>query len=140
MTRKPIPAPPDSLSGARSAFRGTLYRVSKGLFDFVASLCASALLLPPMLLIAAMIVLKDFGNPIYRQERIGRGGVPFYIYKFRTMRKGADCLESALTTEQLRAYRREYKLDDDPRDPARIKTVWGKGYLFSPKAHEGGDD
>ncbi|CAB3842839.1 MULTISPECIES: response regulator [Achromobacter] len=31
------------------------------------------------------------------------------------------------------------KLDDDPRDPARIKTVWGKGYLFSPKAHEGGD-
>ena len=29
------------------------------------------------------------------------------------------------------------KLDDDPRDPARIKTVWGKGYLFSPKAHEG---
>lgn len=32
------------------------------------------------------------------------------------------------------------KLDDDPRDPARIKTVWGKGYLFSPKAHEGSDD
>ncbi len=32
------------------------------------------------------------------------------------------------------------KLDDDPRDPARIKTVWGKGYLFSPKAHEDGDD
>ena len=31
------------------------------------------------------------------------------------------------------------KLDDDPRDPARIKTVWGKGYLFSPKAHEGSD-
>ena len=31
------------------------------------------------------------------------------------------------------------KLDDDPRDPARIKTVWGKGYLFSPKAHEGED-
>lgn len=31
------------------------------------------------------------------------------------------------------------KLDDDPRDPARIKTVWGKGYLFSPKAHESGN-
>lgn len=28
------------------------------------------------------------------------------------------------------------KLDDDPRDPSRIKTIWGKGYLFSPKGHE----
>ncbi|CAB3836373.1 Transcriptional regulatory protein RstA [Achromobacter mucicolens] len=31
------------------------------------------------------------------------------------------------------------KLDDDPRDPARIKTIWGKGYLFSPKGHEQDD-
>ncbi|CAB3652604.1 Transcriptional regulatory protein RstA [Achromobacter animicus] len=31
------------------------------------------------------------------------------------------------------------KLDDDPRDPARIKTIWGKGYLFSPKVHELGN-
>ncbi|KNE29056.1 MULTISPECIES: response regulator [Achromobacter] len=31
------------------------------------------------------------------------------------------------------------KLEDDPRDPTRIKTIWGKGYLFTPKAHELGD-
>ena len=38
-----------------------------------------------------------------------------YIYKFRSMKNGADDLEAMLTPKQLEEYKREYKLDDDPR-------------------------
>ncbi|MGN0506558.1 MAG: sugar transferase [Lachnospiraceae bacterium] len=42
-------------------------------------------------LICAFIILLDSGRPvIYRQKRVGKNGVPFYIYKFRTMVKNAD--------------------------------------------------
>lgn len=38
------------------------------------------------LILACVIAIKATGGPaIYRQERIGRGGKPFYIYKFRSM-------------------------------------------------------
>ena len=38
------------------------------------------------LILACVIAIKTTGGPaIYRQERIGRGGKPFYIYKFRSM-------------------------------------------------------
>ncbi len=69
----------------------------------------------PILIIAVVIVVKDYGSPFYKQRRIGKDGKPLYIYKFRSMRKGADNLEDMLTPEQLEAYKREYKLDDDPR-------------------------
>ena len=103
---------------SRSAWdilRGAGYRVGKEIFDFFSAFCLSLFLLPFMLAIALLIVLRDFGNPLYRQERVGKDGIPFYIYKFRTMRRGADRLETALSPAQLREYRREYKLEHDPR-------------------------
>ncbi len=57
-------------------------------------LSLSALLLlifSPLLLICLVAVkLEDGGNPIYKQERIGKGGRPFYIYKLRSMRMDAE--------------------------------------------------
>lgn len=118
VTETSVPQTPPIRPESRSAWRnphGAGYRVLKEVFDFCSSLCLSLCLLPLMLLIALLIVLQDFGSPIYRQERVGKDGVPFYIYKFRSMRRGADRLEDALTPEQLRDYRREYKLERDPR-------------------------
>lgn len=66
-------------------------------------------------IIAILIAVKDFGNPFYKQKRVGKGGKPLYIYKFRSMKKGADNLEEMLNPEQLRLYLKEYKLEDDPR-------------------------
>ena len=86
------------------------YRIIKRVFDFV-----SSLLLGIVILIPIIIPIKDFGNPIYRQKRVGKDGKPLYIYKFRRMKNGADDLLFWLTREQLESYRREYKLDDDPR-------------------------
>jgi lipopolysaccharide/colanic/teichoic acid biosynthesis glycosyltransferase len=42
----------------------------------------------PLLLIAVAVRLESKGSPIYRQIRIGQGGVPFTIYKLRTMFAG----------------------------------------------------
>ena len=91
------------------------YRIIKRVFDFVSSFLLGIVILIPLLLIAAIIPIKDFGNPIYRQKRVGKDGKPLYIYKFRSIKNKADDLLLWLTKEQLESYRREYKLDDDPR-------------------------
>lgn len=91
------------------------YRVIKRCFDFVSALCVSIVLLIPMAIIALLIVAKDFGNPFYVQRRVGQNGKTLGIVKFRSMVKNADHLEEMLSPEQLAQYKREYKLDDDPR-------------------------
>jgi lipopolysaccharide/colanic/teichoic acid biosynthesis glycosyltransferase len=63
--------------------------VAKRLFDLIGATLA-LLLLSPLLLAAALAVKLDTPGPVfYRQERVGRGGVPFLIHKFRTMHHGA---------------------------------------------------
>lgn len=64
---------------------GRLYR--KRLFDMV---CAALglLILSPVLLVCALLVgLTSPGGVLFLQERVGKDGVPFTIYKFRSMRK-----------------------------------------------------
>src|SRR5262245_52344942 len=64
-------------------------RLKRGL-DFVASLAALAIL-SPLLLILALAVVLCSGPPIlFRQDRIGLGGRPFRLLKYRTMCRDAD--------------------------------------------------
>lgn len=91
------------------------YLVLKRAFDFVSSLVASLVLIVPMLSISLVIFLMDKGSPLYAQKRVGQGGKLLKIYKFRSMKVGADNLEKMLTPEQLEEYKKEYKLKDDPR-------------------------
>lgn len=67
-----------------------VYEAVKRGFDIAASLIALAVLLVPMALIALLIVLDTPGSPIYSQTRLGRNEKPFTIYKFRSMRSGAE--------------------------------------------------
>lgn len=92
-----------------------VYCITKRAFDFTASLIAGTFLIIPVTLVSLTIYLKDHGSPFYKQKRVGKGGTDLYIYKFRSMKKGVDDLETMLTPEQLEEYKREYKLDDDPR-------------------------
>jgi len=62
----------------------------KRIFDFTLSLIAIIILLPLFILIALLIVLTSKGGPFYLQTRIGKGGKPFKIIKFRTMYKNSD--------------------------------------------------
>ncbi|HET9095608.1 MAG TPA: sugar transferase [Candidatus Baltobacteraceae bacterium] len=80
----------DSITpGAWHDRESTWFLLTKRIFD--AALAALALIVfSPIMLIAAAAILVETGSPIFfRQERIGAGGRPFHIFKFRTMRSGA---------------------------------------------------
>ena len=91
------------------------YEHLKSLFDFAVSFIASIFLLIPMCIIAVMIIMHDFGNPLFFQKRVGKSGKNFYIVKFRSMTRNADNLEKTLSKEEIELYKKEYKLKDDPR-------------------------
>lgn len=58
--------------------------------DLVLAGLGILILLLPMGILALLIVLDSPGDPIFRQERLGKNGRPFTIYKFRTMRLNAE--------------------------------------------------
>jgi lipopolysaccharide/colanic/teichoic acid biosynthesis glycosyltransferase len=63
--------------------------VAKRLFDLLGAALALGLLFPLLLAAALAIKLDSRGPVFYRQQRVGRHGVPFHIHKLRTMRHGA---------------------------------------------------
>jgi lipopolysaccharide/colanic/teichoic acid biosynthesis glycosyltransferase len=62
----------------------------KRVFDIAVSLVLLVLCLPPLLLIAAAILVTSRGPVFFRQRRVGLGGAEFRILKFRTMQVGAE--------------------------------------------------
>jgi exopolysaccharide biosynthesis polyprenyl glycosylphosphotransferase len=67
-----------------------VYAAVKRMVDRVAGLLGSLLVCSLVPLLALLIRLDDGGPVFFRQERIGRGGRPFQIWKFRTMRMDAE--------------------------------------------------
>ena len=74
------------------------YQYGKRGLDVVFSFLLLCFLWLPMLIIAVGIRLTSRGGAVFRQVRVGRGGVPFVCYKFRTMYEDAprDCPTSEL--------------------------------------------
>jgi sugar transferase (PEP-CTERM system associated) len=72
-------------------FRQGFFRnVAKRVFDVTVSTVLLLLCLP-VLLVAVICIYLESGLPVlYRQERVGRGGRPFTLYKLRSMRKDAE--------------------------------------------------
>lgn len=71
-------------------------------FDVYVSAVGLAILWPLLALIALLIRLESPGSPLFLQTRIGRGGRPFTLYKFRTMRR--DAPPGDLTVRDFGAY------------------------------------
>lgn len=67
-----------------------VYAFFKRGFDIVVSLLFGIVLLIPMLIVSLIIVMDSKGSAIYKQERLGRNGKPFMMYKFRSMRTDAE--------------------------------------------------
>lgn len=86
--------------------------------DLIVS-AGAVLLLAPVLVIVAFLVLTLDGRPVlFRQERIGRYGEPFPLYKFRTMRSAEDSvgslLDSGARTTRLGELLRRTSIDELP--------------------------
>ena len=75
-----------------------IQRFLKRFFDIFFSVIGIIILFPMMLVIAAAIKLDSKGPVIYKQDRLGKNGRIFKIYKFRTMIENAEKMGSGLFT------------------------------------------
>ena len=108
----------------------------KRLFDIIASGLGLLVLSPIFLIVAIWIKLDSKGPVFYKQERVGRGNKDFKLYKFRSMRIGADKdglltiggRDSRLTRSGY--YIRKYKLDEFPQ---LINVLKGDMSLVGPR-------
>lgn len=91
------------------------YLIIKRCFDIVASGLFIIVFSWLYIIIGLCVKLSDFGTVFYCHERVGKNGRIIKIPKFRSMKKNADRLENYLTAEQLEQYKKEYKIDNDPR-------------------------
>jgi len=95
--------------------------MAKRLFDLALAVCALLLLLPLLLALAVLIKFDSSGPVFFRQERVGRFGVPFRIHKFRTMVADASARGLPLTVgadpriTRVGAWLRRTRLDELPQ-------------------------
>jgi lipopolysaccharide/colanic/teichoic acid biosynthesis glycosyltransferase len=95
--------------------------VVKRIFDITLSLILLSIFFPFGLLISAWILIESSGGIFYKQLRIGKKGVPFKMFKFRSMRQNSDKLgQLTVGMRDPRITRsgyfiRKYKLDEFPQ-------------------------
>ena len=87
----------------------------KRIIDLAASAAGLLLLSPLFLLIAVAIKLDSKGRVMFSQERAGFGGRVFRLYKFRTMRDGADLEKAEVAHLNKSGDSRLFKIPNDPR-------------------------
>jgi lipopolysaccharide/colanic/teichoic acid biosynthesis glycosyltransferase len=92
---------------------------------------------PLLALVAVVIRLESHGHPIYRQRRVGRAGVPFELYKLRTMVSGAETMGNGLAVDagddritRLGAILRRTSFDELPN---LVNVVRGEMSLIGPR-------
>lgn len=91
------------------------------LFDILFSTIGLLVLSPLFLIIYILIIIESKGGGFYSQTRVGKNGIPFAIYKFRSMRTDAD--KHGLITvggrdpriTRIGYYIRKYKIDELPQ-------------------------
>jgi len=93
----------------------------KRAFDIIASVFGLVLLSPLLAFIALVVRCSSKGPVIYSQERIGQYGLPFRIYKFRTMIDHAEQGTPQITQDKdpritrIGRWLRKYRLDELPQ-------------------------
>lgn len=90
------------------------YLFIKRTIDIICSLVAIIVLSPIMLITALAIFIESPGNPIFAQERVGKDGKIFKMYKFRSM-----CIDAEEKLKHLQLQNEAdgpiFKIKDDPR-------------------------
>lgn len=108
----------------------------KRLVDIMGASIGLVLFSPLFLILAVLIKLDSSGPVLFRQERIGRKFIPFFIYKFRTMAAGRAneglCITSRNDSRITRAGRwlRATKLDELPQ---LLNVLIGDMSLVGPR-------
>jgi lipopolysaccharide/colanic/teichoic acid biosynthesis glycosyltransferase len=96
------------------AWASKRYLVAKRIFDLAACILLLPLVVPLLLLCALAIWLGSPGPILIVQERTGRDGIPFRMYKFRSMVRDAEERKSELAHLNVLAPP-DFKIPNDPR-------------------------
>ena len=114
-----------------------MYQVIKRIFDIILSLCLTLLLLPLTILLLILIRLDSPGSPIFTQQRIGRHGLSFRIFKLRTMyitaphsTATADLTDSGNYITRIGRILRKTSLDELPQ---LINVLKGDMSIIGPR-------
>ena len=105
-------------AAAKRIFRRVFYATGaaiKRTMDFMAAAVAILLLSPFLLLLCLAIKLESPGGIFFNQTRIGAGGEPFKMWKFRSMYQDAEARKAALMAQNEMQGGVIFKMKDDPR-------------------------
>lgn len=123
---------PKSLSESKSG-----YEVTKRICDFVIALVLLGILLPVMAIITLIVSLESPGGAFFIQERVGKNGRCFRLFKFRSMRQGTPDISTAEMQKQnispvtkIGAILRRTSLDELPQ---LINVLKGEMSLVGPR-------
>jgi lipopolysaccharide/colanic/teichoic acid biosynthesis glycosyltransferase len=106
------------------------------ILDVFFSIIGLVLLSPILFIISVIILIESKGGIFYLQERIGKNGIPFKLFKFRSMAVGSD--SKGLLTVGMNDARitksgqfiRKYKMDELPQ---LINVLKGEMSLVGPR-------
>lgn len=87
----------------------------KRLLDIVGGLAGCLFFAPILAVVAVLIKLEDGGPVFFRQLRIGKGGMPIYIWKLRSMVLNAEEIKKQLEAQNQHAEGVTFKMKRDPR-------------------------
>ena len=117
--------------------RSRVTTVLKRVLDVVGSLVGLILFAPLGLVIAALLKLDSPGPILYRQERVGEGGRPFRLFKFRSMRHDAEAATGPVWTTdgdgrvtRFGKWLRKFRLDELPQ---MINVLRGEMSVVGPR-------
>lgn len=117
-----------------------VYHAAKRIFDVVTCGGALVVLSPVLLAVAVAVKIDSPGPVIFKQERLGRGGKPFTINKFRSMRTDAESSGAQWAAEddprvtRVGAFLRKSRLDELPQF---WNVVKGDMSLIGPRPERG---
>jgi len=113
-----------------------LFEIVKYVSEVSFSVLVLILLSPLLLLLAVLIWISGRGPVIYSQDRIGRNGKPFVIYKFRSMKFDAENIKPMLSgineerITRIGRFLRKYRIDEIPNF---INVIRGDMSIVGPR-------
>ena len=102
-------------SDVKTKISKKVYIKIKRVIDVILASVALILLSPLLAIIAIAIKIDSKGPVFFAHKRIGKNGKIIKLYKFRSMVINAEELIKSFTPEQMREYKENYKLTNDPR-------------------------
>jgi len=114
------------------------YRIVKRLFDIVASLMGTLILLIPWAIISCVIKVQSPGPALFKPERVGKDGKTFTLYKFRSMRVDSGAIHATTLRSDPRIFPfgnflRKSKLDETPQ---LINILRGEMSVIGPRPED----